>query len=192
MSKDESLKNFTESIEDALTEQNDDEQLIKTGGRFQLAEAVTLGTHHYFHLVTSNKVMDDSKIKINENMFLEPRTVEFENGKIQKILTAYVNYNCFTELNFEKFDSPNVMKNSLPLPKQLTQNLELLSETNQSKIQNSKERQKYLKSELKNIIKKEIITIPLNKFVEYFDNYNKYLSNLSLNSFTKSVIDHKF
>ena len=30
------------------------------------------------------------------------------------------------------------------------------------------------------------------KFIEYFDNYNKYLSNLSLNSFTKSVIDHKF
>ena len=29
-------------------------------------------------------------------------------------------------------------------------------------------------------------------FVEYFDNYLKYLSKLSLNSFTKSVIDHKF
>ena len=29
-------------------------------------------------------------------------------------------------------------------------------------------------------------------FVEYFDNYLKYISKLSLNSFTKSVIDHKF
>ena len=29
-------------------------------------------------------------------------------------------------------------------------------------------------------------------FVKYFDNYLKYISKLSLNSFTKSVIDHKF
>ena len=29
-------------------------------------------------------------------------------------------------------------------------------------------------------------------FVEYFDRYLTYISKLSLNSFTKSVIDHKF
>tara|TARA_B100000989_G_scaffold20294_1_gene13364 strand:- start:3092 stop:3565 length:474 start_codon:yes stop_codon:yes gene_type:complete len=29
-------------------------------------------------------------------------------------------------------------------------------------------------------------------FVSYFNNYLKYISNLSLNSFTKSVIEHKF
>ena len=29
-------------------------------------------------------------------------------------------------------------------------------------------------------------------FVRYFNNYLKYISNLSLNSFTKSVIEHKF
>ena len=29
-------------------------------------------------------------------------------------------------------------------------------------------------------------------FVEYFDRYSTYISKLSLNSFTKSVIDHKF
>ena len=30
------------------------------------------------------------------------------------------------------------------------------------------------------------------KFVDYFDKYYIYLSKISLNSFTKSVIDHKF
>ena len=30
------------------------------------------------------------------------------------------------------------------------------------------------------------------KFVGYFDKYSNYLSKISLNSFTKSVLDHKF
>ena len=30
------------------------------------------------------------------------------------------------------------------------------------------------------------------KFLDYFENYSKYLTKTSLNSFTKSVIDHKF
>ena len=30
------------------------------------------------------------------------------------------------------------------------------------------------------------------KFVEYFEKYSNYLSKITLNSFTKSVIDHKF
>ena len=30
------------------------------------------------------------------------------------------------------------------------------------------------------------------KFVDYFENYSNYLTKISLNSFTKSVIDHKF
>jgi len=30
------------------------------------------------------------------------------------------------------------------------------------------------------------------KFTDYFDKYLNYLSKISLNSFTKSVIDHKF
>ena len=30
------------------------------------------------------------------------------------------------------------------------------------------------------------------KFIEYFENYSNYLSKITLNSFTKSVIDHKF
>ena len=30
------------------------------------------------------------------------------------------------------------------------------------------------------------------KFVDYFDKYSNYLSKISLNLFTKSVIDHKF
>ena len=30
------------------------------------------------------------------------------------------------------------------------------------------------------------------KFLDYFENYSKYLSKITLNSFTKSVRDHKF
>ena len=30
------------------------------------------------------------------------------------------------------------------------------------------------------------------KFAEYFEKYSNYLSKITLNSFTKSVIDHKF
>ena len=30
------------------------------------------------------------------------------------------------------------------------------------------------------------------KFLDYFEKYSNYLTNISLNSFTKSVIDHKF
>ena len=30
------------------------------------------------------------------------------------------------------------------------------------------------------------------KFLDYFENYSNYLSKISLNSFTKSVIEHKF
>ena len=30
------------------------------------------------------------------------------------------------------------------------------------------------------------------KFLDYFEKYSNYLSKISLNSFTKSVIDHKF
>ena len=30
------------------------------------------------------------------------------------------------------------------------------------------------------------------KFVDYFEKYSNYLSKITLNSFTKSVIDHKF
>jgi len=30
------------------------------------------------------------------------------------------------------------------------------------------------------------------KFLDYFENYTNYLSEITLNSFTKSVIDHKF
>ena len=30
------------------------------------------------------------------------------------------------------------------------------------------------------------------KFVDYFEKYSNYLTKISLNSFTKSVIDHKF
>ena len=30
------------------------------------------------------------------------------------------------------------------------------------------------------------------KFIDYFENYSNYLSKITLNSFTKSVIDHKF
>ena len=30
------------------------------------------------------------------------------------------------------------------------------------------------------------------KFIEYFENYSIYLSKKTLNSFTKSVIEHKF
>ena len=30
------------------------------------------------------------------------------------------------------------------------------------------------------------------KFVDYFENYSNYLSKITLNSFTKSVLDHKF
>ena len=30
------------------------------------------------------------------------------------------------------------------------------------------------------------------KFVGYFDKYSNYLSKITLNSFTKSVLDHKF
>ena len=30
------------------------------------------------------------------------------------------------------------------------------------------------------------------KILDYFENYTNYLSEITLNSFTKSVIDHKF
>ena len=30
------------------------------------------------------------------------------------------------------------------------------------------------------------------KFLEYFDKYSDYLTKISFNSFTKSVLDHKF
>tara|TARA_Y100000996_G_C22122946_1_gene478882 strand:+ start:242 stop:457 length:216 start_codon:yes stop_codon:yes gene_type:complete len=30
------------------------------------------------------------------------------------------------------------------------------------------------------------------KFLDYFDKYSNYLSKITFNSFTKSVIDHKF
>ena len=30
------------------------------------------------------------------------------------------------------------------------------------------------------------------KFLDYFEKYSNYLSKITLNSFTKSVIDHKF
>ena len=30
------------------------------------------------------------------------------------------------------------------------------------------------------------------KFIDYFEKYSNYLSKITLNSFTKSVIDHKF
>ena len=30
------------------------------------------------------------------------------------------------------------------------------------------------------------------KFLDYFENYSNYLSKISLNSFTKSVLEHKF
>ena len=46
----------------------------------------------------------------------------------------------------------------------------------------------------KNAIFKSFIEIDDNnvKFLDYFVKYTNYLSKISLNSFTKSVIDHKF
>ena len=51
------------------------------------------------------------------------------------------------------------------------------------------------KTKLKKIdILKIFIEIKDNneKFLDYFENYSNYLSKITLNSFTKSVIDHKF
>ena len=49
-------------------------------------------------------------------------------------------------------------------------------------------------SQQKMDILKKFIEIKDNneKFVDYFENYSNYLSKITLNSFTKSVIDHKF
>ena len=53
--------------------------------------------------------------------------------------------------------------------------------------------EKHTKEKKINILKLYIeFNDNIEKFLDYFEKYSNYLTNISLNSFTKSVIDHKF